>query len=270
MSTGLTVGIIIVVVLVLALVGFYAWTQMRSRQLRERFGPEYDRAVNGDAGRRVGERMLLERQKRYNSLDIKPLAPEARERYTQQWAGIQEQFVDRPGDAVAEADKLVSTVMADRGYPTDGTHEQRLADLSVDHSSTLDHYRSAHDVMSRHAKTSEASTEELREAMIHYRALFQDLLQVKNPEADTTRSHDVKVSNRDDETADPTAADPAVPQTPAEAEKSDGANGNGHSKFGNLTARLTGDRDGETRPTETETPAEARAEARADERLERR
>lgn len=174
MSTGATIVIIVVAVVVLALVAWFALQQVRRRKLRERFGPEYDRAVREADDRRAVERDLLEREKRHAQLDIRPLDEAARERYAQTWARIQADFVDDPGGAVAEADRQVTVVMAERGYPTEG-YEQQVEDLSVQHASTLEHYRVAHEVMDRHTD-GQASTEDLREAMVHYRALFEDLL----------------------------------------------------------------------------------------------
>lgn len=176
MSTGAIIGIVVAVVVVLAVVGLLAKAQMRRKHLRERFGPEYDRAIE-ERPRREVERELAEREQRHSELDIRPLDDGARQRYTQQWAQVQEQFVDRPAPAVEEADRLVTAVMAERGYPTDGDVEQRAAHLSVEHSATLDHYRSAHAVRSR-SQGGDVSTEQLREAMVHYRNLFEDLVGV--------------------------------------------------------------------------------------------
>jgi len=173
MSTGAIIGVIVAAVVVVAL-AWLVWTQMRSRQLRGRFGSEYDRALDEGGSKRAAERELAEREKRHASYELKPLAPEERDRYAQQWALIQEQFVDHPGSAVAEADRLVTVVMGERGYPTEG-YEQQASDLSVRHSSTLEHYRTAHDIKDRHSE-SRADTEELREAMVHYRSLFRELL----------------------------------------------------------------------------------------------
>lgn len=176
MSTGVIIGVIVaVVVVVAALVVWLTVARLRRRQqLRDRFGPEYDKAVDDGQTRRSAERELGEREKRHEQFDITPLSPTARDRYTQQWTLIQAQFVDRPGVAVAEADRLVTVVMGERGYPTED-YRQQLTDLSVEHASTLEHYRSAHDIKSRHDQ-SQMSTEELREAMVHYRSLFEDLL----------------------------------------------------------------------------------------------
>jgi len=174
MSTGAIIGVVVAIVVVVALV-WLVWTQLRRRQLRDRFGPEYSKAVEDEGGRRAAERELLQREKRHSEYDIKPLDPAERERYGKQWVLIQEQFVDHPGSAVAEADRLVTIVMGECGYPTEG-YQQQASDLSVRHASTLDHYRTAHDIKDRHEE-SRASTEELREAMVHYRSLFQDLLE---------------------------------------------------------------------------------------------
>jgi hypothetical protein len=182
MSTGAVVAIVVVIaLLVLAVV--IAVPMMRRRQLKSKFGPEYDRAVETHENRSLAERELRDRERRHARLEIRPLAPEKREQYGQQWAQVQERFVDDPQGAVAEADELVTALMAERGYPTDG-YEQQLADLSIDHSRTLDHYRAAHDTRQRvGGEVGEvgegregASTEDLREAMVHYRALFEDLL----------------------------------------------------------------------------------------------
>jgi hypothetical protein len=173
MSTGAVVGIIVVVAL-LVLAVLVAIPVMRRQQLKSKFGPEYDRAVEAHEDRGAAERELRDRQRRHARLEIRPLAADKREQYGQQWVQVQERFVDDPRAAVAEADELVTALMAERGYPTDG-YEQQLADLSIDHSRTLDHYRAAHDTRQR-ADGESASTEDLREAMVHYRALFEDLL----------------------------------------------------------------------------------------------
>lgn len=187
MSTGAIIGIVVAAAVVLVLVALLARSRARSRHLRERFGPEYDRAV-AQGSRREAERELAGREKRYSELDIRALDPAARERFTHEWTAVQEQFVDRPGAAVAEADRLVTALMAERGYPTDGSFDQRLADLSVQHASTLEHYRAAHDVRALH-DANQASTEDLREAMLRYRALFEDLLGPANT-TDTTDTTD--------------------------------------------------------------------------------
>ncbi len=170
------VAVIVIVIAVIAVVtlavGLLA--AARRRRLRRRFGPEYDRLVTERGSRQSAEAELAGRERRVRSLDIHPLADAARARYAEQWAVIQERFVDAPVDAVASSQALVTALMRDRGYPTED-RDQIMADLSVGHAATLDHYRSATEI-SGHAASGAASTEDLRIAMIHYRALFRDLL----------------------------------------------------------------------------------------------
>ncbi|MGW3950483.1 hypothetical protein ACWEKM_05865 [Streptomyces sp. NPDC004752] len=174
MSTGALVAIVILAVLVVALAAVTASLMMRRQRLRERFGPEYERTVEGSGGRMAGERELREREKRHDALEIKPLPAAARDRYVGEWRGVQEEFVDRPRDAVHDADRLVTSLMHERGYPTEG-FEQQMKDLSVEHGSTLEHYRSAHEIETLSTR-QQATTEQLRGAMVHYRALFDELL----------------------------------------------------------------------------------------------
>jgi hypothetical protein len=169
--------VVIIVVAVVVVIGAVAWLvsqEMKRKRLRENFGPEYERTVSDHENPRAAQRELAAREKRHAELDIRPLTPSAQERYSHQWALIQEQFVDRPAGAVTEADRVLEALMAERGYPTDG-YDQQLADLSVKHSRTLEHYRTAHETMRGHERT-QASTEELRDAMVHYRTVFEDLL----------------------------------------------------------------------------------------------
>jgi hypothetical protein len=173
MSTGAIVAVIIVVIVVAAVLVVVAAANRR-RRLRERFGPEYDRAVTEHGSRREAEADLAERERHVRELDIRPLSLAARSQYMSEWTAVQEQFVDAPQAAVTGAQTLVSAVMEDRGYPTQ-PYDQTLADLSVEHASTLDHFRAAHDI-SENAASGAASTEDLRQAMIHYRALFDELL----------------------------------------------------------------------------------------------
>ncbi|WP_330248586.1 hypothetical protein OHA33_42730 [Streptomyces sp. NBC_00562] len=172
MSSGIVIAIIVVVVLIVLAVG--VWMAVRRRHLRERFGPEYERAVEAGDSRTAAERDLRAREQRHDDLDLKPLASTARQQYAQEWNGVQEHFVDRPREAVGEADQLVTRLMKERGYPTEG-YEQQVKDLSVEHGQTLEHYRAAHEVNAR-AGGRQTTTEELRGAMVHYRALFDDLL----------------------------------------------------------------------------------------------
>ncbi|MFH0522172.1 hypothetical protein ACHBTE_34060 [Streptomyces sp. M41] len=174
MSTGTLLAIIIPIAAVIIVVALATLLMMRRRKLRERFGPEYERTIEDADSRTAGERELRAREKRHDSLEIKPLDSEVRDRYTREWTSVQEEFVDQPEEAVHDADQLVTSLMHERGYPTQD-FDQQLKDLSVQHSRTLEHYRAAHDVdvLSRR---HEATTEQLRGAMVHYRALFDDLL----------------------------------------------------------------------------------------------
>jgi hypothetical protein len=176
MSTETIIWVLVVVAAVVAIVavGYLVAAQQRRRRLQNRFGPEYDRTLSESESRREAEQELLAREKRYAELDIRPLDPEARQAYGQKWLEVQERFVDAPGFSVTEADQLVTAVMADRGYPIEEPR-QLMSDLSVRHGRALGHYRDAHEISGRAAR-QEASTEELRQAMVHYRALFEELL----------------------------------------------------------------------------------------------
>lgn len=173
MATGTLIAIIVAVVLIALAVGLWMMSRRR-HHLRQRFGPEYDRTVTSEGGRLAAERELRAREQRREELDIKDLPPARREQYADDWRQVQERFVDRPTESVAEADQLVTRLMRERGYPTDG-YEHQLRDLSVDHGGTLEHYRAAHEVNVR-GSGGQATTEELRGAMVHYRALFRELL----------------------------------------------------------------------------------------------
>jgi len=182
--TGLVVAIIVAVLIVVAAAGFLLSGQARSQRLRRQFGPEYDRTVERTGDRKAAERELLDRKQQHQELDIRPLDPEVRERYRQQWTTVQEQFVDTPEAAVEHADQLVTSAMSERGYPTKN-FDQQAALLSVEHGRTLDHYHRAHTISVR-AADKEATTEDLRQAMVHYRALFEDLLAVPRDERGAT------------------------------------------------------------------------------------
>jgi len=174
MTTLMWVAVVVVAVVAVAAVAYVVMQQQRRSRLRERFGPEYERMMAEHESKKDVEQELLAREQRHAELDIRPLPEESRQTYAQRWTEVQERFVDAPGFAVTEADQLVAAVMAERGYPTEN-FEQRLSDLSVGHAATLDHYRTAHEISGRAAR-KEASTEELRQAMVHYRALFEELL----------------------------------------------------------------------------------------------
>ncbi len=172
MPTWLIVVIVIVAIAVLGAVIWLVTQEMQRKRLQQRFGPEYDRAVKESDNPRAAQRELAERERRHKELDIRPLSASARERYAREWAQVQENFVDQPSAAVAEADRLLVSLMGERGYPTEG-YEQQLADLSVRHAKTLEHYRAAHTTQQ---KRDGASTEDLRAAMVRYRTVFEDLL----------------------------------------------------------------------------------------------
>lgn len=173
MSPTQVVVIVIVVVVVAALVAF-AVVANRRRALRQRFGPEYDRAVQEQDSRGAAERELRERERRHAELELTPLSPESRARYAAAWEELQVRFVDSPAETVGDADELVSRLIAERGYPT-GDFSDQIAHLSVEHARTLTHYRDAHEIRQRNER-GEAGTEDLRQALVHYRALFADLL----------------------------------------------------------------------------------------------
>jgi len=173
MSTGIIVGIVLAIA-VIGAVAFGVMVVMPRRRLQQRFGPEYDRLVGERDSKREAEAELARRERRVRDLDIRALTDPARARYAGQWAAIQEQFVDAPADAVSGAQLLVVAVMTERGYPAEHD-DQVLADLSVEHSGTLDRYRAAEEISHR-AAAGTASTENLRQAMTGYRALFGDLL----------------------------------------------------------------------------------------------
>jgi len=168
--------VIIGVAAALAVLGVAAWAlaQRRSARLRSTFASEYDRTVADAGGRRRAEHELLEREERRKELVIVPLSTNARERYSDQWRATQAEFVDAPERAVREANGLVEEVMAERGYPVSDFEEQ-AAVISVDHGDVVENYRAAHSI-SAAAEDGRASTEDLRQAMRHYRSLFEDLL----------------------------------------------------------------------------------------------
>jgi hypothetical protein len=171
------VWVLIAVAAVIVIVAVGLWLVQKSRRrrtLRERFGPEYDRRMESARSRRKAEGELAERAERREELEIRPLSSDARERYVSQWRELQDRFVDRPQVAVVEADDLVTQVMRDRGYPVDDFESQ--SDLvSVDHPDLVQNYRTAHAIYTR-TTSGEASTEDLRQAVVAYRALFDELV----------------------------------------------------------------------------------------------
>jgi hypothetical protein len=180
--SAIMIAVILGVALVVAALVIGLMTVLRRRRLQQRFGPEYDRLAGERDSKLKAESELAGRERRVHGLDIQPLTDSARAGYTARWAGIQEQFVDAPADAVASSQVLIAAVMNERGYPADDD-EQVLADLSVGHAGTLDRYRKAEEIC-RSAAAGTASTEDLRVAMIDYRALFRDLVgETVNPES---------------------------------------------------------------------------------------
>jgi cytoskeletal protein RodZ len=173
--------VIVLAVVLIVMAGVLVWLYVRNRrrttaELRKKFGSEYDRAVSAHGSERKAESKLEDREKRVEKLQIRDLNPAEHERYSKRWASIQTGFVDSPKGAVTEADDLVSSVMEARGYPV-SDFDQRAADISVDHPRVVANYRSAHGIALRVGK-EQATTEDLRTAMIHYRALFEELVQV--------------------------------------------------------------------------------------------
>ena len=162
----------------LVLVGVVIWLAMRerrSRTLRERFGPEYQRTLESTDSKRDAEAELSARAKRRDDLDIRPLPTAARQRYLDEWQQVQGRFVDDPEGAVRDADMLIQSAMRDRGYPVDD-FEQRSADVSVDHPRVVENYREGHRLADASAR-GDGSTEDLRQAMRHYRTLFEELVE---------------------------------------------------------------------------------------------
>ncbi|MBU9764197.1 hypothetical protein FR943_10125 [Mycobacterium sp. TNTM28] len=170
----LIVVVAAVIVLLAVVVVAAMMRQKRSERLREQFGPEYEHAVESAGGQRAAERELLARERKHNKLKINELTPESRTRYVEAWAVTQAGFVDNPAKSVGEADRLVTEVMRERGYPIDD-FEQRAADISVDHPKVVEHYRSAH-ILHLAQEQGEIGTEAQREALVHYRALFEQLV----------------------------------------------------------------------------------------------
>lgn len=175
MDQNLLILLAVVAVVIVAVV--LLLQRRRSEHLRSRFGPEYEHEVEEKGSRRKAEAELAKREKRVEKLAILPLEPAARQAFVERWTDVQARFVDDPPRAVAYADALLGEVMSTRGYPV-GDFDQRAGDISVDHPRVVEHYRAGHDIAVRH-KRGEAGTEELRQAMIHYRALFEELVDEK-------------------------------------------------------------------------------------------
>jgi FtsZ-interacting cell division protein ZipA len=173
-GTVLAIIIIVAVIVVIAAVVLAVVQSRRRRTLKDRFGPEYDRTIDVTDSKRQAHKDLRDRAAQRDQLEIRELTPAAASRYQEQWTLVQQQFVDTPAEAVREAQQLVTTVMRERGYPTDD-HDERESMLSVDHSDIVDRYRTASQIESR-SQAGKATTEDLRQAMQHYRSLFDALL----------------------------------------------------------------------------------------------
>jgi hypothetical protein len=177
MDTWIWIVIAVAAVVVVVAVSWAAMRTRRSRELREQFGPEYDRVAADAPTKREAESELRARTERREQFEIRRLSPERRESYRAQWGAVQAEFVDDPARAVTEADLLIQDVMRERGYPVD-EFETRAADLSVDHPQVVENYRAGHGIATAHER-GKAGTEELRKALQHYRALFEELLEVE-------------------------------------------------------------------------------------------
>lgn len=184
----------VVVIAIVAIVAIVARQQRRRAELKDSFGPEYERAVAREGDVRRGESDLMARRERLNKLDIRPLSPSSRDAYTRNWEQTQARFVDDPAGTLGQADALIIAVMQERGYPMDD-FEQRAADISVDHPDVVRNYRSAHDISTRvgddrdgsvGSGVSNVSTEDMRQGFVHYRALFAELLEPEGTERRAT------------------------------------------------------------------------------------
>jgi hypothetical protein len=177
---------VLIAIAVVVVVGAAIWNAFAARRrkgLQTQFGSEYDRALADAPSRRQAESDLAERRKRRDDLEIRPLDQASRDRYASRWHNTQAQFVDDPEAAVGEADRLIQEVMRERGYPVQD-FDQRAADLSVDHPEVISNYRAAHGISVANDRGN-ASTDDLRTAMVHYRALFAELLETEPAERTT-------------------------------------------------------------------------------------
>lgn len=176
-QTSTMLAVVVVLVLV-ALAAWYFFQKKQSDRLQQRFGPEYGRTVDELGSRAKAESELKAREARVGKLTIVPLSPSDASRFSQAWANLQAGFVDNPQGVVAQADQLVRELMTTRGYPV-ADFEHRAGDISVDHPAVVENYRAAQFIATRDARGA-ATTEELRNAVVHYRVLFNELLEVRN------------------------------------------------------------------------------------------
>ena len=172
-TTATLIAVAVIAVIILAAILFLAMRKQRTARLRSRFGPEYERTVDDVGDRHKAEHELHERQRRVAKFEIRPLSVSERDHFVERWRVVQAEFVDQPQQALAQGDDLLTDVMRARGYPVE-YFEQRSADLSVDHPSVVQHYRAGRELALLH-RQGEANTEDLRQAMLHFRALFDEL-----------------------------------------------------------------------------------------------
>jgi hypothetical protein len=187
--------ILAIVIIAIAVGAFFYLRRRRSENLRNQFGPEYKRAVDQYGDQRKAEAELAEREKRIRKLDIRGLTADEQNRFSDNWKKAQAHFVDTPSPAVSEADGLVKELMLARRYPV-GEFEQRTADISVDHPNVVNNYRAAHEIAQRN-KSGKATTEDLRLAMVHYRSLFEELLQTAPPNTKEERTATERVAEKE-------------------------------------------------------------------------
>jgi hypothetical protein len=177
-ATYITIlAVVLVLVILGAILVLMFARRKRTQQLQDHFGPEYDRTVQTLGDEKKAQAELAERQKHVEALDIRPLSDAERERYLADWAAVQSEFVDQPAVATVEADHLIMEVMQLRGYPV-ADFEQRAADISVNYPALVSNYRAAREIAAKN-KQQQANTEELRQAMIYYRSLFEELLETE-------------------------------------------------------------------------------------------
>lgn len=198
--------VIIVVVLVIIALAVMAVQRRRSAMLRQRFGSEYDRTVEGHESQRAAEAELRDRERQRAQLDIKPLSADSRARYSEEWRGVQERFVDQPAAAAVAADNIVYRVMEERGYPM-GDFEAQADLVSVDHPQVVENYRIAHGIQQR-AESKQATTEDLRDALLRYRTLFDELLR---PDQDTRADQETRAEAPAETGRAGDTARPAIP-----------------------------------------------------------
>ncbi len=200
MSTGALIGIIIAVIVVVAAI-VVASGELRRARMRRQFGPEYDRLARELGSRKKADAELTARQRRVEALNIHELSPQQQSSYSGDWTAVQERFVDTPAEAVSAARTLIWDVMRDRGYPADDRNAS-LEALSFYHPRSLDGYRQVQDL-----RTETATTEELRAAMIRYRALFEDLTGLGNGQGQPERDRVAEIRERSIETSEVTTGD---------------------------------------------------------------